>query len=473
MKLFALTVLTTLAALGAAPALTPGSVTVGNNLQTYTTVAFSEPVSADLELTLTSSDPSRLLLSKTPDVAGSPSITLKVRARFRESPEFWIHGLADTGQVNYTASAPGFETKTAPVTLTPSGIVLIGPNGAAVPEFITTPRGLPLRIKLHSVRLDAALNFVEQQYIRGGLSLDIKVTSSDGRVGAVATSPVNMGAAGDTAITEFKAASAGKTTLAVVQPAGFRAPNKLNSLVATVRTPGIAAANEMTIGQNLQLAAAVSLGEPAPEGGITITLTSSDPVKLLLSTAATEEGKASIKINIPGGGVSAHYYLQALGCSGTVTHTASAPGYISRTGTLTLAPAGVIIALPEHGPPDEAEVLRPESAGGHQNMFVALLSERKPTPLVVYTAFVDPVTHRAADITVEQLRAGLTLTVDLKSADPAVGTVASKVTIQGGSERTTTPFTPLKAGKTVISVATPEGFTKPSNATELLAIVRE
>ena len=472
MKLVALAVFSTVAGFGAAPTLTPGSVTVGNNLQTYTSVRFSEPVSADLDLMLMSSDPSRLLLSKTPDVAGSRSITLKVRARFRESPEFWVHGLADTGQVNYMASAPGFETTPGSVTLMPSGIVLVGPNGAAVPEFTTTPRGLPLKIKLHSVRLDPAFNFVEQQYIRGGLSLDIKVTSSDARVGAVMM-PVNMGAAGDTAVTEFKAAAVGKTTLAVVQPEGFRTPNKLNSLVATVRVPGIAAANEMTIGQNLQLAAAVSLGEPAPDGGIIITLTSHDPGKLLLSTAATEEGKGSIKINIPAGSVSANYYLQGLGCSGTVTHTASAPGYASRTGTLTLAPSGVIIALPQHGPPDEAEVLRPESAGGHQNMFVALLSERKPTPLVVYTAFVDPATHRAADITVEQLRAGLTLAVDLKNTDPTVGTVPLQVTIHGGSERITTPFTPLKAGKTVISVGTPDGFTKPSNATELLAIVRE
>lgn len=473
MKLFALTLFGAMAALGAAPVLNPGSVTVGSNLQTYTTVAFSEPAAADLDLTLTSSDPSRLLLSKTPDAPGSPSISLKVRARFRESPEFWIHGLADAGQVNYTASAPGFETRTGSVTLTPSAIVLVGPNGAAVPEFTTTPRGLPLKITLHSARLDPSLNFVEQQYLRGGLSLDVKVTSSDARVGGVAASPVSMGAAGDTAITQFKPAAAGKTTLAVVQPSGFRTPNKLNSLVATVRTPGIAAANEMTIGQNLQLAAAVSLGEPAPNEGIAITLTSSDPAKLLLSTAATEPGKASIKVNIPGGGVSANYYLQALGDRGTVTHTASAPGYLTRTGTLSLAPSGVIISLPTHGPPDEAEVFRPESAGGHQNLFVALLSERKPTPLIVYTAFVDPVTHRAADITVEQLRAGLTLEVELKNTDPTVGIVDSRVTIHGGSDRAVMPFTPVKAGKTVISVSTPEGYTKPSNATELLAIVRE
>jgi hypothetical protein len=471
--LAAVTLVNAFAAEGAAPVLTPGNVSIGNNLETYTTVAFSEPVQADLQLTLTSSDPGRLLLAKTPDVAGSPSITLKVRARFRESPEFWLQALGDSGQVNYTASAPGYESKTGTVTLTPSAIVLIGPYGANAPEFATTLRGLPMKITLHSVRLDASLNFVEQQYVRGGLPLDVKVQTSDPRVGVVTTSPVRFGVAGDTAITQFKPVAAGKTTLSVVQPPGFRAAARLNSVIATVRTPGIAISNEMTVGQNLQLPVALSLGEPAPEGGLAVTLTSSDPKKLLLSAAATEVGKASITINVPPGGVSAPYYLQALDCSGVVKHTASADGYASRTGSITLAPSGVIISLPAHGPPDEAEVFRPDSAGGHQNMFVALLSEHKPTDLVVYTAFLDPATKRAADITVEQLRAGLTLSVDLKNSAPAVGTVPSRVTINGGSERTLTQFTPLSAGKTVISVGTPQGFVTPSNSTELLAIVRE
>ena len=52
-----------------------------------------EPV--ETELTLTSSDPSKLLLSRTPDVPGTPSIKLTVRPRFRESQDFWLHALGD------------------------------------------------------------------------------------------------------------------------------------------------------------------------------------------------------------------------------------------------------------------------------------------------------------------------------------------------------------------------------------------
>ena len=171
--------------------------------------------------------------------------------------------------------------------------------------------------------------------------------------------------------------------------------------------------------------------------------------------------------------MSTTYFLQALTSAGAVTHTATASGYTTRTGTLMLAPSGVIISLRDHGPPDEAEVFRPLSAGKSQNLFVAMLSAGRPTPLVLYTAYLDPTTHRSADITVQPLRAGLSLAVGVKNADPGVGEVDSHVTINGGSDRGLITFKPLSVGKTIISVVKPDGFTQPTNATELLGIVRE
>jgi hypothetical protein len=469
--LIALTLSSSLMAIASAQTLTPASVAVGNNLQTYTTIALSEPARSDLQLTLTSSDPSVLLLSKTPDVAGSPSITITVRTRFRESPEFWVHGLAGKGEATYTVSGPGVETATGRVTLTPSGILMTGPYGAGVPAFATTPRAWPSKITLRSVRLDSGLKVVESQYVRGGHPLEVGIASSNPAVGTAA-SPVHIGAAGDTAITEFKPASVGETRLSLVLPPGFSPIADSGPLTATVKTPGIAVATDMAIGENLQAGAALSLGEPAPEGGVTVTLTSQDPEKLLLSTSPKEKGAASIKVKMAPGSVTTTYYLQALARTGSVMHTASAPGYSSRTGTLTLVPSGVIISLPAHGPPDEAELFRPDSAGSHQNLFVALLSERRDTPLVAYTAYMDPVTRRTADITVQPLRAGLTLRVNVENSDVSVGAVDPHVTIEGGSDRGTLAFKPFKAGQTVISVVTPPGFTKPSNATQLLAIVK-
>jgi hypothetical protein len=92
---------------------------------------------------------------------------------------------------------------------------------------------------------------------------------------------------------------------------------------------------------------------------------------------------------------------------------------------------------------------------------------------VLYAAYLDPRTSRAADITVQQLRAGLSLSVRLTNTNAAVGTVAPTVTFEGGADRVLMSFKPQAVGKTVIAVVAPPTFKTPSNSTELLAIVRE
>ena len=452
----------------------PRNVAIGRNLQTDTKVAISEPAPmGGLELTITSSDPSRLLLAKTPDAAGTSSITVAVREGFRESNEFWLQALDEQGDVKYSVSAPGLASADGTATLSRSGIVLVGPFGEGTSEFTTTPRAWPAKVTLYATRLEASGDYAESQFVRGGLDLDVRLTSSDPAVGKVTQSDVKISAATDKAIVQFQPAGAGKTVIEVTPPSGCHTPARLASLSVIVRSPGIGAANDITIGENLQLAAALSLGEPAPAGGVRVTLTSSDPTKLVLAADARGVGKPAITIDMPAGQVSTTYYIQSLARSGTVSHTATAPGYTTRTGVIALAPSGVIITPERHGPPDEAELFRPESAGGRQNMFVALLSEGQPTKLMVHTAYLDPVSGRSADITVQQLRAGLTLPVDLKNTDPSVGSVESRVMIQGGSDRGIVTFKPISVGQTVISVVTPSGFAPPTNATELLAIVRD
>jgi hypothetical protein len=452
--------------------LIPGAANIGRDLQTAVTVALSEPTPADLKLTLTSGDPSRLLLSPRPDVAGTPSITITVKTRFRESPEFWLHALRDSGVVNYTASADQVESASGAVTLSPSGVIMIGPMGENAPVLMTTPRGWPAKIKFQSARLDESLNMAELQYVRGGYVLKFGATSSDTAVGKITPGELEIEGASDTVVAQFSPASPGTTTLSVSAP-GLKTPARLNEVLATVKMPGIGVGDDIVVGQNLQAGAALNLGEPAPEGGVTVTLTSADPKKLVLAAAAQDAGQPFIRIHVPAGKSNATYYLQGLGREGTVTHTATAPGYTQRTGTLTLAPSGVILSLDTHGPPDEAELFRPQTAGGPQNGFFAHLKEQKSTPLVLFTAYLDPATHRSADITVQQLRGGLTLPVDLSNSHPEVAAVQEKVIIKGGSDRVIMPFKPSATGQTLISVATPPGFTKPSNSTELLAIVRE
>jgi hypothetical protein len=230
----------------------------------------------------------------------------------------------------------------------------------------------------------------------------------------------------------------------------------------------LAITQDATVGENLQCPGVVSLGQPAPEGGLIVTLTSENPAQLLLSTNPGVLGSKSITVTVPAGAARAGYILQALANSGTATYTASAPGYKSRTATVELAPSGVLIGY--HQPPDETELARKESADRLHGLLTNLSA--KELQFTIYTAQLDPLTHRGADITVQPLRPGLSITVRLKSSNPSVGTIASPVTISGASS-TSADFKLLSAGTTVVSVDTPPGFTTPANATSFEAIVRQ
>ena len=203
-----------------------------------------------------------------------------------------------------------------------------------------------------------------------------------------------------------------------------------------------------------------------------VTLTSDDPGRLLLSTSQTAVGSRSITIVIPPAGYSARYYLQALGDSGTVTYTATAKGFRSRTGMVSFAPSGIVLTPIWQGPPDEAHVLRDQPPESNYKFSVSL-SKSTPMKLVVWTAQLDPVTHRSADITVQPLRAGRSLTIPMTNSNPAVGKTAANVTIPGGSDHVIADFTAMREGSTEISVMTPKDFTPSANSTTVIGLVHK
>jgi hypothetical protein len=450
--------------LSSAANLKPADVTVGKNLQTVAVVRLDDGAPPEgLEVAVTSSDPKRLLFATGQDQEGSESIVVKVAPGFRMSQEFWVQGFGDSGAVLYTASAPGFAPAAGKVTLAPSSVVLIGPYGG--PRFQTTTGASPTRLTIRTMYLDAEKH-LQEQLLAGGKSVEVKVTSSETRVGSITEAAITIPGGYSTAFTEFKPAAVGSTILAVSVPPGFAPPPEPAAITAVVTEPGLAISDQVMLGHNLEIRGVLSLGELA-EDGLTVTLTSSDPSQLLLSASPTEVGSGTLDLQIPAGGVNGVYYLQALAGSGTVTYTARAPGFRSRTATVTLTPSGVLITPARHGPPDEAQLAPGESA---PQRFVTAVS-LGASPLAVWTAQLDPVTKRGADVTVQPLRAGMNLNINIHNANPGVGTVESQAVIEGGSEFAPLNFEPASVGTTVISVSTPAGFTTPSNATTVTAVV--
>ncbi len=444
--------------------LTASDVTVGQNLEAISKIRLTRPAPAEgFEITVKSDDPSLVLLSTDPQKAGSESISFKLRPGFNSTPEFYVQGLGKSGTVTYTASAPGFGSSTATATLAPSAIVIAGPAGFGLPSFQTSMRGAKAHLKIYSALLDSSMNFVAFQPVAGGSPVSFTIKSSNPSVGAVSGEELALLPGTSTVTTVFKPATLGETTLALNVPGNFSVAPKLASVTAEVVLPSFAIPNGLMVGKDMQTAGQVGLGQAAPPEGVAMTVTSEDPSKLLISSSATEVGSGSVVIQVPGGAFGGTVYLQALSDTGKINYTASAPGYQSRSGVVTLAQSGFVIAGP---------LSFPHSGFKREPGFVTSLAGHIKTAISVYSAYLDPETHRTADVTVQPLRAGISVTATIENSKPEVGSTDRKITVAGGTDTGHSEFTPLSVGQTILSIVTPEGFSTSANSTYLRVTVK-
>ena len=426
------------------------NATVGKGLETTANILLNGVApSSGLQVSVTSNNPSQLLLSTNPSGAGSASIVLTIPAGSNSSQSFYLYGAGNSGTATYSASAPGFGTGTGTVTVAPSGFFIAGPSGPGSPSLFTTTGAAPTTISVMSAALDSSLNIVALQPVAGGTSVTVSVTSSNNSVGTITSPSVTIASGASSATTQFRPAAAGSTTLSAVAPAGFSTPQN-GSVVATVLTPGLALTTGISIGNGLQESGLLLLGQAAPPQGVSVTLTSNNPSQLLLSTSATGKGSSSITLTVPSGSTSAPYFIQAFGSIGNVTYSATSPGFATRTATITLAPSGAVVFGPF----------------GISALSVAVGSG--PTAFSVSMAQLNTDNSFAF---VEQLAGGTSVTLNLTSSSSAVGSIGSPVTIPGGSDTATTNFTPLSPGSTTVSVQKPAGFTQATTGSSVAVTV--
>jgi len=444
--------------------LTVSDVTVGQHLETVSKIRLNRPVPADgLEVTVKSDNPRLLLLSSDAVTAGSESIVFKLRPGFNSTPEFYIQGLGKSGTATYTASAAGFGSATGTATLAPSGIVIAGPAGFGLPGFQTSIRGAKVHLKIYSALLDSSLNLVAFQAVAGGSPVSFTISSSNPAVGGVPAEGLELRPGTNTITTQFKPAAMGETTLSLNTPANLSVPAKLASLIATVALPTFALPNGLLIGKDLEAGAALGLGQAAPPEGVEVTITSGDPSKLLIARSSSEKGSGSLVVKVPGGGLGVSLFLQALDNSGKVTYTASAPGYQTRSADVLLEQSGFVIAGP---------LSFPHSGFKREPGFYTSLAGHMKTAITVYSAYLDPETHRTADVTVQPLRAGISVTTTITNSKPEAGTMGdTKIVVEGGTDAGHSEFTPLSAGQTILSLVTPDGFSTSANSTYLRVTV--
>ena len=431
------------------------NVIVGQSLEVAAQIALTGAPSVDTVVTLTSSDPSHLRFGTSATDAGVGTIPIpgcvppvpdpgnackivKIRAGQSHSADFYVQALASTGSATYTATIPVFGSSTGTVSFAPSGILIAGPFGLGNTFSVASGSG-PTTLTVESARLDSSRNFVELQVvapITGVPPVSVNVTSSNTSAGTITTSPVTI-PAGSAGVTTFfqpgPAGASGNSTISVDVPSGFTAPAAFGSIGASVGVPGIGilATGTISIGKFLQVQDIFTLGAPAPAGTV-VTFTSNNPSLVLLSTSPSDAGSTSIAIPVPTNGFIGTYYIQAFASSGTATITASAPGFASHTGTITLTPSGVVLG----------DGITPG------NMVFG-------NTVVVSLAQLDPVTNAFAQV--QQLAGGLSPVSVAMSTNIAGATITTPVAINAGTDSVNALLT--GSGFGTVTALTPPGFT--------------
>jgi hypothetical protein len=431
-----------------APAINMGDVTVGKNLQAPLNGTLGSPAPAgNLQITVTSLDPSKFLLATTATASGVPSLTLTVNAGSSAIPALYVQALTDTGTASLQSSAPGYLAHTSTITFQPAGFVL------TTASFTTSTFSANTTLTV----VAEVLGTGAQQGVRGGFSASVPISSSNTNVGTIVGSLVFGG--GDNAETvAFAPVNPGTATITLGTPTGFSTPSSGQQITATVNAAPAITIPDATVGKDLQVLLTGSLAAPAPAGNLQVTITSLDPSKFVLATAPTVPGVASITLTV-GAGTSATpgFYVQALADSGTALLQATAPQYATDTSNVIFRPSGFYISSPG-------------------NFTTSTFSS--PTGISVLAAALNPTT--LVPLLSQSLRATLSVDVPIASSSPSVGTIVTNdanhtpidhVTFVGGDSSKTAAFDPSAGGVATISLTTPTGFSTPSSGEQITATV--
>jgi hypothetical protein len=260
-------------------------------------------------------------------------------------------------------------------------------------------------------------------------------------VGALNPSQVTILGGSSSGSTLFQpAGDAGSTTLAVVQPTGFTAPNQYTTVIATVNQPGIYVSPPGAVGYHLQNQVTITLGAPAT-AGLQMTVTSNDPANLLLSSDPTAAGQPQITIPLNVGDQTVYFNLYGLATSGSASFTVTIPGYSPGGGTVTLTPSAFIIGVGYSFSP----MLSTTVAAG-------------ASPLTVATILLDPSSGAYAGF--QPVAGGFPTQIQLNDSNPAIGTIDHQsLTFNGNDGALNVTFTPIKPGSTGVGiVSVPPNF---------------
>jgi hypothetical protein len=164
---------------------------------------------------------------------------------------YHLQALGASGEVTYTGEARGFRTRTATITLTPSGVVLGGPQGppdeaellvkeiAEGPHgFVTPLKAAPTVVTVYTVQLDPKTHRgadLTVQRVRAGAAIRAVLANSNPQVGSLESVELTIPGGSSSAVTHFVPAHEGVTTVSLGLPHGYTKAANSTSLSVTVK----------------------------------------------------------------------------------------------------------------------------------------------------------------------------------------------------------------------------------------------
>ena len=389
------------------PALFLTDRSLGKNLQATVSLGFSSAPP-----TLTSSDPSRLVLSTSPTVLGTQSVTLGA------SRTVYMQALEDSGEVTLTATAPGYDSATAKVYLQPSYFA-----------FRSSPNdfGLPIAFRLVTNAISQSAVYLTypggelfnsgSESIRPGLgSVVVPISISNSGVAELSV-PVEFTAGSPSPQMLLVGKDAGTAQVTIGDIAGFAAAPASERVANVEVTPHRISLSDSRVGQDRSVDLSYSTNEEVA-APTTLRITSNDPARVLLSTDVNSPGSAEVAINVAPRTNRPQLFVSGLASSGSATITATAAGFQTQSATVTLLPSGFAF-----------------------NISFTDISGRVGTPINVGISATDG-----------RIRAGVApITVAIANSNPQVAQIAP-VVFKPGDTTQNLAITPLSRGSTILTI---------------------
>ena len=343
-----------------APTISVSNTTkVGAGLQTQATANLSASGHGGVNVTITSVDPSLMLVAAGNLDAGQPAIDLFV-ANGAASASFWIQGVDGmTGTADFVVSSPQFVTEPDSIEVVQPGIEITG-LGASL-DVSDVPDAFYARVGVPLSNNSAVAGGARQQRRGGEPPLEVTLISVNGAVAEIAdasssndTITVQIVAGSSQSPTTIGGGGAGLVGLTAGQTVvtaaigGFIQTGAGQQVVDVTNQNIFLNGLTTRLGAGLQSAAvSAELGESS-HGGVTVHVASPDSSLVLLSTNALAAGTGSVDIFLPNGQTEAVFYLQALeaAAGNTVSVIASAPTFAAGAQNVDIvAPATAITLL--------------------------------------------------------------------------------------------------------------------------------